>query len=321
MGMKGISLGDKLLNTLLRVIFFPLAFMQVVLEAIDKRKRGPAGRIVPIGKRSRALHAIVAGEGSPVIVLESGMGGGALDWSLVQPELAKLGTVVSYDRAGFGWSSDYSLTGRGRTCRHYAEDLRELLKELGLQPPFLLVGHSYGGMITRSFASLHANEVSGLVLVDAVHESRYVSEGQGADRRKQRGRYLRELRLGYLLSPIAIPRLLNKHIGSKRLPETAQRAVRALGFRAGAYRAAYAECLAAEASARELIEARPLRQELPVMVLSAGRQDEEWKASQRRLIGLTSQTKQVIVRDSWHSIQIHKPDAVIDAVKALLGVD
>lgn len=265
--MDRISHGEKFVKALLQTVLFPLTLFQTTREKIELRRHRPTGRLVPIDQR--ALHAIVSGEGSPVIVLESGMGGGALDWSLVQPQLSKLGTVVSYDRAGFGWSFEHGL--KQPTCSQYVEDLSRLLKELGLKPPYILVGHSYGGLMTRLFASRYADEVSGLVLVDAVHESKYISEDRSDSRKKQRNDYVRQLRLGYLLSPIAIPRLLNMHIGSKRLPEATHRAVRALGFRAGAYRAAYAEVLATEGSARELSESNPLIQDLPVIVLSAGR--------------------------------------------------
>ncbi len=274
--------------------------------------------MVKIGDRH--LHVCLTGEvlsgtGTPTIILESGMGGCALDWALVQPELSKYAAVLSYDRAGFGWSQE---TLPISTCWHYVYDLRELLQTLGLRPPYLLVGHSYGGMMMRLFASYYPNEVQGLVLVDSTHEGRYLDGSTSKARKKEQAGYRKLMRLGYLLSPIGIPRMLRRSIGSKRLPPNVQHIVTALGYRSHAYTAAYAEQLGTEQSARQLKFSQPLPPELPVVVLTAGKQNESWKKGQAFLLQLTRQTTQIIVEDSWHSIQIHKPQAVIDAVRGLL---
>ncbi|WP_053374060.1 alpha/beta hydrolase [Paenibacillus sp. FJAT-27812] len=204
------------------------------------------------------------------------------------------------------------------TCNAYVDDLRSLLRTLGAAPPYLLIGHSYGGMIMRLFASRFPDEVCGLVLVDATHESRFVPNQTSVQRQKELQSSRKRYKLGYLLAPLGIPRLMKQHIGSKRLPEQWLAPVRALGYRAGAYRAAYAELLSTAESSLELKAAKPLRQDLPVIVLSAGKQNEEWLRDQGKLVHLTRYTKQVIVEDSWHSIPIHKPEAVINAAIRLL---
>ncbi|MFE4710629.1 alpha/beta fold hydrolase [Paenibacillus sp. NPDC056722] len=313
--MRGLSTIPKLDNYLRYTIaaaFFPLTCTQALWTQYDRFRYKPAGKRISVG--SRELHAHVTGSGRTTIVLEAGMGGNLLDWSLVQPELSRDATVVAYDRAGLGWSKG---SGKPATCKQYVEDLRSLLSALELQPPYVLVGHSFGGMVMRLFAAEYPDEVKGLILVDAVHEGRYLAAEMSEQGRRHKDS-LNQLRLGYLLSPAAIPRLTGRHIGSRRLPSPMLEQVKAAGYRSSAYKTLYAELLDAHESALQLATAERLREDLPVVVLSAGQQDKEWHREQLRLAELTSCTQHIVVRDSWHSIQIYRPDVVIDAIRSLL---
>jgi pimeloyl-ACP methyl ester carboxylesterase len=311
-----IHFAEKVLRSTISIICFPLTFIQTVLSKYEMQKYKRLGEIINVG--NHILHTIVTGKGKPTgptVILESGMGGCALDWSLVQPELSKHTTVISYDRAGFGWSTQ---TIEQPTCQNYVNDLRNLLSRLELEPPYLLVGHSYGGMIMRLFASEYSDEVMGIILVDSTHEKRYLDSHLSENRRIERVKYHNRLRLGYLLSPIAVPRMLKQHIGSRRLPPNIQKKVIALGYRNNAYKAAYLEFLCSTKSADQLHKALPLKSDIPLIVLTAGRQGEEWKEAQKELLNLSEKTQQIIVVDSWHSIQIHNPQVVIDSVISLL---
>ncbi len=113
------------------------------------------------------LRARVAGEQGPTVVLESGLGNGLAVWPHVQPAVATFARVVAYDRAGLADSEAGPLP---RTPDRIAKELRALLKGLELEPPFVLVGHSAGGLHVRAFAALYPDEVAALVLVDATHE-------------------------------------------------------------------------------------------------------------------------------------------------------
>jgi len=308
-----ISLFDRSIRLILSIVGFPLLIAHYLVTVYEQKKHKPTGWHADIG--SRKLHVTVTGHGSPTIILEAGMGGCSLDWALVAPALSEKANVIAYDRAGFGWSSEVLDVP---TCSTYVDDLRSLLRTLGAAPPYLLVGHSYGGMIMRLFASRYPEEVSGLVLVDATHESRYLPEQTTAGQRQQLFSHRSQYRLGYMLAPLGIPRMMKQHIGSKRLPEHWLATVRALGYRPNAYKAVYAELLSTAESALQLKAAEPLKPDLPVIVLSAGKQNEEWQQGQRKLAYLTSRTNQIIVEDSWHSIHIHRPDAVIHAINSLL---
>ncbi|AIQ65948.1 hypothetical protein PSTEL_25360 [Paenibacillus stellifer] len=314
--MTLIRPSEKVLRATISVLGFPMTVIQAVLSMRSLHKHKAPGEIISIGGRS--LHAIVSGRGDsilPTIILESGMGGSALDWSLVQPALAKYTRVVAYDRAGFGWSTQ---TMEEPTCANYVQDLRRLLAQKKLEPPYLLVGHSFGGLIMRLFASQYPEEVSGLVLVDSTHEKRYIESHFNHSRRQEQLRYQKRLRLGFLLSPIGLTRIMKQHIGTGKLPPAIQNKVTASGYRNHAYKAAYLEFLHTSVSADQIIESSPLRPDMPVMVLTAGRQNEAWKESQRELLQLTDQTRQRIIEDSWHSIPIHKPQAVVQSVLGLL---
>jgi pimeloyl-ACP methyl ester carboxylesterase len=110
----------------------------------------------------------VQGHGQPVIVFESGLGDGMDSWGQVFPEVSSFATVFAYNRAGYGKASRASTVRDGA---HIVEELRALLNSAGLQPPYVLVGHSLGGTYLQLFARLHPTEVSGMVLVEARAES------------------------------------------------------------------------------------------------------------------------------------------------------
>ena len=123
--------------------------------------------IVNISKRNLACFR--SGEGSPTVILEAGLGDTLEIWEKIQASVSEFTSVCSYDRAGQGQSDPAPIP---RTCQDMAADLRALLTHAKIPPPYVLVGHSFGGMIVRLYAHLYPQEVTGMVLVDAVHEDR-----------------------------------------------------------------------------------------------------------------------------------------------------
>jgi pimeloyl-ACP methyl ester carboxylesterase len=124
-----------------------------------------AANLVDVGGRN--LHLQCTGSGAPTVLFESGLGEGYYVWSRVQPEVAKTHRACSYDRAGIGFS-DPSPTRR--SVASLVDDLHLLLAKSGEKPPFILVGHSLGGLLVRRYAARFPDEVSALVLVDSAHE-------------------------------------------------------------------------------------------------------------------------------------------------------
>jgi pimeloyl-ACP methyl ester carboxylesterase len=124
---------------------------------------GPPGRLVDIGG-GRSLFAHCTGHGEPTILLDAGFGATTFSWRAVQPRLARTARTCSYDRAGFGSSVG---TPGIRDARDELADLEALLPALHARPPYVLVGHSYGGLLGRLYAAAHPGDVAGMVQVDA----------------------------------------------------------------------------------------------------------------------------------------------------------
>src|SRR5258708_5014331 len=124
----------------------------------------PPGQLADVG--GYRLHLYCTGTAGATVVLEHGHRANYLDWYLVQPEIAKFARVCSYDRAGHGWS-DHSP--KARVPSVMADELHFLLNASGEKPPYVLVGHSFGGFDSAMFAHKFPEEVAGLVLVDSPH--------------------------------------------------------------------------------------------------------------------------------------------------------
>ena len=118
------------------------------------------------GSRS-ARHAqsllLRQGSGEPTVLFEAGIGATNLNWRHIQESIAQFTHTVSYDRGGLGWSSPCRTA---RTPGNIAPELHEMLRARGIKPPYILVGHSFGGLVMRRFALLYPEEVAGVVLVD-----------------------------------------------------------------------------------------------------------------------------------------------------------
>src|ERR1700730_14382833 len=132
----------------------------------------PPGTLVDIG--GQRLHLNCAGSGSPTVLLESGTGDVSVIWSLVQPGVSAFTRICSYDRGGYAWSDPGT---RPRTFAQLALELPTALDRMQIGPPCVLVGESSGALVIRAFAARSRSEVSGMVMVDAVHEDQYVVYG------------------------------------------------------------------------------------------------------------------------------------------------
>jgi len=126
----------------------------------------PIGKLTDIG--GHRLHIHSTGEGIPSVIFESGGASWSLDWTLVQREVAKFTSASSYDRAGFGWSDPGP---KPRTSRQIATELHALLAKAEIKKPYILVGASFGGHTARLFARRYPDEVAGIILLDARHET------------------------------------------------------------------------------------------------------------------------------------------------------
>jgi hypothetical protein len=118
-----------------------------------------------------ALYIRSAGTGSPMVILDAGGTDTAESWALIQPHVAQFTHVCAYDRAGLGRSEAGPVP---TTCEQIVKELHTLLSHAHLAGPYVLVGHSFGSLNMRLYASLYSDEIAGMVLVDPVHEDMYV---------------------------------------------------------------------------------------------------------------------------------------------------
>lgn len=306
----------------------------------------PPGKRVDIGGYQLHVHETGKGPG-PVVVLITGAGDFSFDWALVQPSVAEFARVCSYDRAGFAWSDPGP---EPRTMRHEAFELHALLVKTGMPAPYVLVGHSVGGLIARLFHEMYPAEVAGIVLVDPTTEHEKLSvKGKlvrmrdlASDRPVPQfqtitsGAPPMQLPVSPATAdasrPKAVPRTLRAPFN--RLPADAQAARRwALGLPKpkGGFDY-FAEELQVMHVARTA-EPRPLGDK-PLVVLVSGRVDappdgltaEEWSQVRREkieqkssLASLSSHGRFIVVDSSGHHIQIDEPAIVIGAIREVVA--
>jgi pimeloyl-ACP methyl ester carboxylesterase len=305
---------------------------QTVSTRLDDEQYPPPGRLVTINGCN--MHILCLGEQKkPTVVLESGLGGCSLDWILVQSEIAKFARVVSYDRAGYGWSD---TSPNPRTSREITNELHTLLMASGIEPPYILVGHSFGGVNVRLYANQYPDEVRGLVLVDAVHELQ-AQKLPPVPERSLVKKYMdmRNPQLIRAVAPLGFQRFLNAAIQST-LPfaECVRDLYLAKVSTTKYLQAVCDEIIYLEESLRDLANSTRTFGNKPLTVISAGKEitgqawgvpeelaqrfDKAWKELQRDLVTQSTQGKQIIAKNSGHAIPWHQPDIIIQAVREMV---
>jgi pimeloyl-ACP methyl ester carboxylesterase len=246
-----------------------------------------------------SLYIDCEGTGSPTVILESGLDGDVVTWRDVHPEVAQFTRVCRYDRAGLA-HSDYGPTPRDAGL--ISADLHTLLAEAGESPPYILVGHSFGGLLIRRYASDYPEEVAGLVFVDSLHEGWW------------------EEALALLPEPRAdeSPRLASF------------RAYLTDGWREPS---ASFEMMDIPAVVEQVRETGGFG-DIPITVLTATRFDvlnpglppdletslaELFHEQQGQLAELSTAGTQIFIPDSGHNIPRENPEAVIDAIREMIA--
>jgi pimeloyl-ACP methyl ester carboxylesterase len=186
----------------------------------DRMRYAGDGRFVDIGEGCR-LYLFEKGSGGPTVLFESGIAATNLNWSHIQETVAQFTHTASYDRAGLGWSSRASSP---RTPGNIAMELHAMLQRAGIRPPYVLVGHSFGGLVMRRYALLYPAEVAGVVLIDPMRPEEWPPLDPGKQATVDRG-----TRMATYGVPIA-------RLGLARLAVTSLlcRSGRLSGFLAGA---------------------------------------------------------------------------------------
>jgi pimeloyl-ACP methyl ester carboxylesterase len=293
---------------------------------------------------SHRVHIRCDGDGGPPVIFDAALGGSSLSWSLVQPAVARLTRACSYDRAGFGWSDAGPLP---RTASRVADELRELLRAAAVAPPYVLVGHSYGGLVMRLYASRHPNDVAGLVLIEpAIPEDwtnptdeqraliargvRLCRYGATAARRGLAQLVSVLVRFGALRAARVLVSLVSRG-GLRRedegilapiwkLPPEVRGVLREMWTQPKFFEALGSQIETLCESAAAVMSFGPSDYEdLPLMVISSARSTEGRLQADSALARRSTRGRHMLAAESGHWVPLDAPQVVVDAITAIVA--
>lgn len=286
---------------------------QAVATIRDQRDYPPPGSLVNIG--GCLLHVQTKGCGGPSVVLEAGLGGMSSAWGWIQPETAKFSRVVSYDRAGLGWSGPDPAP---KSAELSARRLHSVLLLSHVFPPYVLVGHSMGGLFIRVFADIYPDEVAGMVLLDAVHPDQHLRSSAINTHMRSGFRFLKTVPLLAQLGYVRLAGLFNSW--TEGLP--ARQAAEAEAF-LSTYRhlkTTRDESLAWENICSEVRGTRGLG-DAPLAVVTACRAILPGHPElQRELATLSSDSVHYVVKGADHVSLVSRREYALLAVEAIRHV-
>lgn len=292
---------------------------ELIMSAGDAQRYPPPGQMVDAG--GHRLHINCVGEGSPTVILEAGSSDTSLNWEPIQAPLAQTTRVCAYDRAGLGWSEAGPLP---RSPQQIAAELHTALTHAGIEGPYVLVGHSIGGKHARMFAALYPQEVAGVVLDDARHESLEPVGRTPEQNEQDRATFRESLRLYEILGRLGIARAFGASLVSALNPTTDVLSPETRGMMAlFLSRASTIETLVAESAGDTMnddqLSASSLG-DLPLVVLVSGEgaSTPGWMPAQEKNAALSTNSRLMVVEGSTHNIHWTNADVVIDAIRQVI---
>ena len=302
----------------------------------DRRRYTGPGRWVEIA-RGRRLYLVEKGSGGPAVLFESGIAATNLNWHHVQENVSRFTSTASYDRSGLGWSSPCRTA---RTPRNITSELHIMLRLAGVKPPYILVGHSFGGLVVRRYAVTYPEDVAGVLLVDPMRCEEWPplnpSNQSMIDRGRRLSRYAIPIaRFG--LARLVVTSLLcrsgglSRHLAAAtgaggrhvlrrvtdevgKMPRELWPVVAAHWSRPGYYAGMRRHVEAVPETVREMQDIDPIR-EIPVLVLTPGKSTP---LSGQCLQKIGNNVQQVIATSSAHWIHLDQPDLVVDSIREMV---
>ncbi|MEX1199187.1 MAG: alpha/beta hydrolase [Methylophaga sp.] len=250
------------------------------------------------------MHIYCVGNGSPTVIVDVGLGDDSTDWLPVQAGVSTNSRICVFDRPGYGWSD---FGPQPRNSMRIAYELETLLARAEIKPPYVMVGHSFGGYNIRVFTANHPEKVKGMVLVDASHEDQYdrfqISLPQNYNRRS---------------NILVLPKTSGgeAHINKPRL------------LHERSFHAARAEISSLSQSAEQVQKNRSLP-DIPLVIVSRGKpewfgdlsqqtREQTWTDLQQELYLLSSKSQHVFANESGHDIPQQQPQIIIDAINNVI---
>ena len=281
----------------------------------------------------RRMNLDCTGSGSPTVLLESGQGGATSSWDLLQPLLAAHTQVCSYDRAGLGFSDP---ARRPSTSANIVDDLHRLLAAASIKPPYVLVGHSSGGVHVRLYAATWPSEVVGMVLVDPSSEYQYESARKRDPAHPTPEQWHAKLAEGFKWALkhqcIAADEASTLAVGSELYKKCVDAGLDFGILPAAILSAQLSEDETFEESQNQLASAKRSLGDMPLIVLTEGvrppskkplspekeaarvASDEHWIALNKDIAALSTRGVQHVIPGVGHYIQNEQPQTVADAV-------
>jgi pimeloyl-ACP methyl ester carboxylesterase len=299
-------------------------------KARFRKQYPPIGQLIDIG--GYRLHMYAEGTGMPTVVFDTGAGGIGLSWELVRPMIASVTRVVVYDRAGLGWSdpSPYS-----RDAYTMAMELHTMLVNANISEPYILVGHSLGGVVARQFAAKYPREIAGLVMVDSAHEQqvKYFPEPLVRMINSMKGM----MGVMKLMSDPGIfslkPSLISIGDNGKLSGELVSQM---RGVMASSN--CHAKTLIAETEAvfGSKIQPVPSLGDIPLTVISHGQLDantvpsrlgdqvrqeyeDAWQKLQVEITSLSTRGRRIVAERSGHNVIFDQPEIIVEAILEMLA--
>jgi len=310
---------------------------QLAGDWLDARRYPVPGLQVEVPGGAKLHLYSLGATTNPTVVFEAGISGSCLSWATVQPLVAEFARAVSYDRAGLGWSAG-KLTPR--TVPNMVAELAAALDAANITAHYVLVGHSFGGLLMQAFAHTYPERTAAVVLVDSVTLIGWANASQSQMRRLQTGASLS--RRGALLARFGvvrlalsvlvlggtrIPKLLARASAGqgnsvverliqevRKLPPDAQPIVGAHWSKARSFTAmaAHLECL--PASARLALQ-MPLPPNIPLVVLSAATATEAELAEREAWVAANANARHIKVNGTGHWLQLERPELVASVIR------
>ena len=304
----------------------------------DRLRYASPGRSIDIGQ-GRRLYLFEKGSGGPAVLFEAGIAATNLNWCHIQEIVSSFTCTASYDRGGLGWSSP-CLTAR--TPGNIAAELHVLLQFAGIKPPYILVGHSFGGLVMRRYALLYPEDVAGVVLVDPMRLEEWPPLDPAKQSTLDRGIRLSRAAIPlarFGLARLAVTSLLcrsgrlstwlagaagdgGRHVLGRitnevgKMPRKVWPVVAAHWSRPSYYAGMCSHVEAVPDTVREMQDADPIRG-IPVLLLTPGKSSP---LSEQHLRCIGDNVQQVIAHASAHWIHLDEPDLVIDSIREMVTV-
>jgi pimeloyl-ACP methyl ester carboxylesterase len=289
--------------TLPRIALLLFVTLGSAVGAQDASAVPPMGKLVDVG--GYRVHLYCTGAGSPAVFI---VGGFSFDWDLVQPSLAKLTRVCTYDVSGTAWSD----AGPAVTCRDRVNELHKLLESAGIERPFVFVGFSIGALVGRAYDFEYPREIAGMVIVDHAFlppiveapPTRAVATAPESNGDSP----------PVLLHQTPIDLTVEDTSDFQKLPEHARELHRWAAARKPVLPTAETAADCVSQLARAAQNPHPLGNR-PLVVISTGNDSPGYAELQRKLLLLSMSSKQMMAERSFHSVEIDEPEVVIRGIR------